>query len=538
MALLIVISLLPLLIISLGAWAVFGKIMYGNAEKHLQIIVRDHARTIELFLAERLMSLDLIANSYSNEQIVSPGQLQAIFDNLNKSYSNAFFDLGVIDDRGRHKAYVGPYHLLDHNYQNAFWFERVKRNNRYISDVFLGHRNSPHFIIAVKKEEQKGAHWILRATVNPEVFTTLVSKGRLGGTGDCFLLDREGRYQTPPITGLSVFSKSDIKMPLPFSDMKTTSIQVGDNHIIRTTKWINNRQWLLVAQQDENEVKTPIATATSKGMAVFAIGAIFIVLTAFFSTSFLVRLVEKTSREREELNHHLIRASKLASLGEMATGLAHEINNPLGIIHAEQTNINDLLKELNQSDPNVADMMDSVSSTHTQVERCKVITQKMLQFGRHGTSEPEKVDVATQLNEIAHLMEQHVKINNVDLCVEVEQDMAPITMDSTEFQQVVINLINNAIQAIGNDGGGILLSAWNESGSFHLTVEDTGPGIPENQRGIIFEPFFTTKTVGKGTGLGLSVCYGILANWRGKIFIECDQPGGGALLHIQLPQNG
>ena len=537
-ALLIVTSLLPLLIISFGAWAVFGKNMHENAEKHLQTIVRDHAQTIELFLAERLMALDLIANSYSQKQIINPGQLQTIFDNLNKSYSNAFFDLGVIDELGRHQSYVGPYRLLDSNYQKAFWFEKVKKSGRYISNVFLGHRNAPHFILSVKKKEQKGAFWILRATVNPKVFTTLVSKGRLGKTGECFILDSDGRYQTPSITGTPIFSKSGIKMPFPYSDLRTTSIQTGGVRIIRTTKWINNRQWLLVAQQEEGEVNAPIAAATLKGMAVFAIGALIIVLAALFSTNHLVRLIRKTNRQREELNVNLIRASKLASLGEMATGLAHEINNPLGIILSEQTNISDLLKECVQDDPNVMEMFDSVSTTQRQVDRCKIITQKMLQFGRYGASEAKKVDVTSELTEIARLMEQHVRINNIDLCVEVERDISPITIDSTEFQQIVTNLINNAVQAIGNDGGGILLSAWNKPRTFHLTVEDTGPGIPESQKEKIFEPFFTTKAVGKGTGLGLSVCYGILANWRGKIFVEDSQERGGAFLHIELPLNG
>ena len=531
---LVLASFVPLFGISIGAWIVFERILAEKSEEHLQTVVSDHAETIELYLNERLMALQFVTHAYEKSDIADPITLRRIFQNLDRSYAHSFLDLGVIDDRGNHLAYVGPYDLLDRNYRDTFWFGRAAGEGHFISDVFLGYRNEPHFILAVRRDDPDGGFWILRASANPEVFNTLVSKGRLGNTGDCFLLDRQGRYQTPPVSGGSVFESSGVTLIEPREEIQALSTETeGGRDVIRIIKWIQNRQWALVAQQDRSEVRAPIRIAMARGMAVFAFGGIVIVLAAVFSTRYLVRLIEKSDEQRERLNLQLLQASKLASIGEMATGLAHEINNPLGIIYSEQTNIGDLLQEIDLDDPRAREMIDNVAMTKKQVDRCKTITQKMLQFGRQGLSAAEEVDPARQLREIVKLFAQHASVNNVELCLETEPGLPTITIDPTEFQQLITNLFNNALQAIEGSGG-ILVSAWRERDRFHLMVEDTGPGIAEEHLPRIFEPFFTTKPVGKGTGLGLSVCYGIVTEWQGKINVESG-PGQGALFHVQFP---
>ncbi len=534
--LLIASSLCPMLVISIGAWAVFGKILRDKTTEHLTTVVTDHSAAVELFLAERINALSLIANTYSKNEISDPGNLQIVFDNLNKVYPMTFIDLGIIDDQGNHLAYRGPYDLIGKNYRDAFWFDKVKNTSRYISNVFIGHRKVPHFIMAVRKDESNSSFWILRTTVNPEMFGQLVALKNLGRSVDSFIVDKEGRHQTSPRSGAAVFSKSVVEIGPAHSGIRTSIVKNSHApNVVRLTRWLNDGQWMLVVQQDQSEVDAPIAAAAFKGSCVFAVGAALIVLAAVFTTNYLVRLIEKTNKERDDLNRQLIRAGRLASLGELATGLAHEINNPLGIMHAEQTNIADLIAERGDDDERSKEMMGSVQMTKKQIDRCKVITQKMLQFGRRDNFDTEKINIARQLGEIVNLMAQHARINNIEICYEVEGNLPAVSIDDTEFQQIITNLITNAIQAIGHKGGGILISAWSESGFLHLDVEDTGPGVPEDQREHIFEPFFTTKPVGKGTGLGLSVCYGIVSKWKGRIFLDEHRQGPGALFHIQMP---
>ena len=126
--------------------------------------------------------------------------------------------MGIIGDDGHHLAYEGPFaELRDRNYRDTEWFPRVVADGQHVSDVFLGFRHDPHFIMAVRQNDPDGRFWILRATVNPQVFGKLVSRGRLGRTGDCFLVDRQGRFQTLPTTGAALLSASGVDHPDPWS---------------------------------------------------------------------------------------------------------------------------------------------------------------------------------------------------------------------------------------------------------------------------------------------------------------------------------
>ena len=534
-ALLIFSAFLPLAVISVGAWIVFEGIIAEKSKTHLQTVVADHAQTVELFLDERMMALQFAADTHDKDQLGRPGSLEGTFQRLNASYRQSFLDLGVIDEDGSHLAYVGPYDLLSHNYRDADWFARVVKDGTYISDVFLGYRNEPHFILAVRRDEPDGSFWVLRASVNPTIFESLVSRGRLGKTGDCFLLDRQGRYQTPPLSGAAVLSDSGMKLPATAEPVSTYTARGPDGgRLIRTVRWIKHGDWLLVAQQAQREVNAPIRAAMARGIGVFVVGVLFITITAVLATRYLVRLIERLTDERQALNAQLLRAGKLASLGEMATGIAHEINNPLGIIFSEQTNISDLLGELPAGDERIGEMLGNVAMTKKQVNRCKVITQKMLQFGRQSLSLAQDIDAGQQVREIVSLLAQHARVNDVAVCLEIEPDLPPIEFDPGEFQQVVTNLFNNAVQAM-NDAGALRISVWGERGSVFIEIEDTGPGIPRDEVARIFEPFFTTKPVGKGTGLGLSVCFGIVTQWRGEITVA--SPMGGRRL-LPGPHSG
>jgi two-component system, NtrC family, sensor kinase len=532
---LILASLIPLAIISLGAWVVFSDLMYDKSVDQLQTVVSDHAVTVDLFLAERMKALELVTLSYDTARIGEQAQLQQVFEQLNRVYPQSFADLGVIDHWGEHLAYIGPHSLLGKNYRDTDWFGQVDELGHYISDVFLGYRGEPHFVIAVRRESDEGKFWILRASVNSQSFERLVSAGRLGNTGDCFIVDRQGRLVTRTAGGGFQYDESEVEIPEAFEGLWVDHLTDKQNReLIRIMKWIKDGQWLLVVQQRESEIMAPVRKAMLRGTWVFLTGVIVIVLAAFFTTRFLIGMIERGAREKHKLNLQFLQASKLASIGEMATGLAHEINNPLAIILSEQTNIDDLLNEIDTGNPGFREISESIRLTMKQVMRCKVITQKMLQFGRQGEQDGKLLCPTTQLNEIIRLIAQQARVNNVEICIEHEPDTPRIHFDSGEFQQIVTNLTNNAISAIGSDGGGILISCYRDNDRFHMVFEDTGSGIAAENIRRLFTPFYTTKAVGMGTGLGLSVCYGIVTRWRGEIWAESG-PGQGAVFHVVIP---
>ncbi len=525
-------AILPLAGVGVGAYCVFSEIIYAKSVQKFQSLVESHAAIVEIFLAERLKAMELASSKYSLDEIVQPAEIEALLKRLNGIYSDSFQDLGVIDENGRHLAYVGAYDLLDKNYRNEAWFERVSEKGYFISDVFLGFRETPHFIIAVRQERESGG-WILRASIDSDIFSNLVARGAQGESGDCFVIDRKGKYQTRPRQRAGLLDDSGIDPGAYFSGVHTGAATSDGHPLLRAMQWIDEPRWLLVVQQEEAEFMASVREATVRGMAVFLLGVLMILAAAAFTTRYLLRIAEDAFREKEDIARQFMQASKLAAIGELATGLAHEINNPLAIILSEQTNIGDLLGEIAMDETHERELTESVSLVKKQVLRCRSITQKMLKFGRQGAIQAEIVHPDSHLEEIVRLLGKQAAVNNIDLRLEVLPDLPKIRIDSGEFEQVLTNLITNAMQAVRSDGT-VLVRAVPARDAVHFSVEDTGAGISPELLDRIFTPFFTTKPVGLGTGLGLSVCYGIVTKWKGRIWAE-SEPGKGAVFHFTFP---
>jgi len=528
---LLLVSLLPLMVVSGGAWIVLSRIIEAKSVLMQREVVKSHALSIDHFIGERLRALDLAARHNQLSTLLHTESLRGVFAHLNNSYSNAFVDLGVISGDGRHLTYVGPYALQDRNYSAEPWFVRVLKEGSYVSDVFLGFRQVPHCIIAIRRHEGQKT-WILRATINSEQFDQLVRTGRLGETGDAFIVNAKGQYQTPPRHG-TVMERSSLLSPTHHPGVLESRVDLRGRTVSRATTWLNSGRWMLVVQQDESEILAAVHRALTRGALVVLIGVVLIVGTTLLATHSLYVRITTAKRRQESLYNDLLRSARLASVGEMATGLAHEINNPLAILSAEHTNLGDLIGELSLAPPALDEILEVIPRCQRQVERCAKITSKMLQFGRQGEANPQRTDIQPRLEEIVELMLKQAHVRNVALELEVEPDLPCVLLDHTELEQVLVNLINNALYAT-NGGGRISIAARRHGREVHLSVTDDGQGISSEVLERIFLPFYTTKPAGKGTGLGLSVCYGIVKSWGGKIEIE-SEPGQGAIVTIRIP---
>jgi histidine kinase len=246
--------------------------------------------------------------------------------------------------------------------------------------------------------------------------------------------------------------------------------------------------------------------------------------------------------ERTEMEQQLIQASKMATLGEMATGVAHELNQPLSVI---KTASNYFMRKVNRSEPienkNLSMMASKIS---TNVDRATKIINHMREFGRKSAVKMEKVRLNHVLRDAHDILSEQFKLRGIEVVWSLEQDLPPITGDAGRLEQVFINLLINARDAIekenedvGEKGGRITIKTESKRGAVLVEVGDTGPGIPEAIIGKIFEPFFTTKKIGKGTGLGLSISYGIIKDCGGTIDAFSDM-GKGARFVIEFPPAG
>jgi len=272
-----------------------------------------------------------------------------------------------------------------------------------------------------------------------------------------------------------------------------------------------------------------------KAGAAFGVGAFLISCASFLTMHYLLIQIRKANEQKRYLDKQLLQSHKLASLGELSSGIAHEINNPLAIIGEEAGWLQDILKRDSLKDMRELDeFRDSLQQIRTQSLRCREITHKMLDFARKKEPLIQRVDVNRLIEDMARLVEREAVNNNISIIREYAGELPLVHTDAPLLRQVVLNLFNNAAHAIGKDGSITITTRIKGDGHIDIAVSDTGCGIPKEHLGQIFDPFFTTKPPGKGTGLGLSICHGIITRLGGAISVETEM-GKGTCFTIHLP---
>ena len=263
-------------------------------------------------------------------------------------------------------------------------------------------------------------------------------------------------------------------------------------------------------------------------------GCLAIILATILVVHMTVSRLERADKEKNRLTSQLQQSDKLAALGKMAAGIAHEINNPLAVIGENAGWIKDLLEEEElRGSEHYIEFESSVDKIETHVERARKITHNMLGFARRMEPRLDDVDINHTLEEVISLLESHARINNIDIRTDFCVNLPIIASDQSQLQQVFLNLLNNAIDAINKDGL-IDVETRTREDTIEIEIRDDGPGVPKAAGAKIFDPFFTTKRNGKGTGLGLSITYSIIEKMGGSIRFENLDPHGTSFI-VNIP---
>lgn len=532
----IIFSVLPLLALGLILYLHFSHQYEQKMMDTLRTLAENRRGAINLFFEERISQLYTLANATTLEQMKNEAFLAKTFEAMQKR-SRSFLDLGVIDQEGRHLAYVGPYHdlLIGVNYKNEPWFNAVMNTGEYVSDIFLGFRKVPHFIIAVVVRE-RNISWILRATINSDILEEIVQAAQIGKTGDAYIINRDNILQTKPRFGGEVMSKA----PGPdFSKVNTLMeemVKNGGDHYLYAAIPVKGRHWVLVIKEDPREPLAPLLRAKYIVASLCIAGVLLIVGVARFTTRGMIQQLIESDRRKAASDELLLQSSKMAALGKMAAGIAHEINNPLAVIAEKAGWLKDLLAEEDLASlPNRQEFLDTVNKIEYHVDRAKKVTHRLLGFARRMEPVTEKVDINRVLDESVSFLENEARFLNIDIVKAYDPNLPLVYSDSTQLQQVFLNLLDNAIDAIGKNGQIKLTTKYQpRTNSVAIEISDNGPGIPKELLSKIFDPFFTTKEVGKGTGLGLSITYSIVEKLGGRITVA-SEVGQGTTFTIILP---
>jgi two-component system, NtrC family, sensor kinase len=499
----------------------------------LSRLVSNARHTLSFFLVERRSALEFLARDNSFERLSGQNRLVNILKSLQKSFGG-FTDLGLIDASGRQVNYIGPYDLTSADYSKQNWFGEVKTQGSHTSDVFMGLRQSPHMVLAVYRDTGAGRRFILRATIEAENIHQKLANMETDTESDLFVINRDGVLQTPSRFFGQILKKIRLSVPKP-TDTTEIFEALGQNGetLLVGYAYIKETPFILMAVKNKDEMMRPWFKARAQITTYLLTSVAVILLVVLAVATYLVSRIHAADQKRVAALHQVEYTNKLASIGRLAAGVAHEINNPLAIINEKAGLITDLLKPEPESQlrTRLIQQTDVISAS---VKRCAAITRRLLGFARHMDVSIENVNLKEIIESVLSFLKNEAQHRDININIDIPSDIPFFKSDRGKLQQIFLNLINNAFAAIEN-GGNLTIQAKRASNdSLTVSVIDDGCGIPPEDLKLVFEPFFSTKTKKGGTGLGLSITYGLVQEIGGSIDVT-SKVDEGTRFNIVLP---
>lgn len=530
--LMLTVSLVPLLVISLISHFEAKRAMQEEAFAPLKTLVNKTKHSFELFLAERKSAISFIASAYEFQFLADQNKFEKVFNIMTKEFGG-FVDMGLIDDSGIQASYVGPYELKGKKYDEQEWFKEVMVKGEHISDVFLGYRRFPHFVIAVKHSTGTGRSWILRATINTDRFDDLILSMGLDPGGDAFVLNEKGVLQTKSRFFGGALSEFPLDFPAPRNEADTFSVtDESGREMLLFSALIPDTPFVLMMVKPRSVALRAWERLNDRMLAVLFMSLFVIVVTVYTVSTRMVSRIRTSDSKREAALRNMEHTEKLASIGRLAAGVAHEINNPMAIINEKAGLMEDLvaIQDIPQKDR----FLQLTQSIIQSVERCSSITHRLLGFARHMDVKMEKVSVNEVIKDVLIFLEKEALHRSIKLRKNFAEDLPRIESDRGQLQQVFLNILNNAFEVVGDEGGEVCISTFQpDPSTVSVSIEDNGCGMSGEVKERLFEPFYTTKGA-DGTGLGLSITYGIVRKFGGSIDLE-SQEGIGTKFRLNFP---
>ncbi|MEW6501349.1 MAG: ATP-binding protein [Thermodesulfobacteriota bacterium] len=523
------VAVVPLFCINWYASHYYENSWLKKTSAELTGIAESRREIVDRFLAAQENQLAGLVAFGSLETLGRQKELERLFAGFKRD--GAITDLGVIDREGNHRAYVGPYsqELAGKNYADTPWFHEAMGSGRYISDIFSGYRKVPHVIVAVADPERT---WLLRATINSELFNALVASANVGEGGDAFIINTKGELQTPSRQNRDGLKNEQVAKLTAVANEDRGPQRVG-NHLYAVTP-LKGGDWLLVLETDLRTALADFYQARHFGLLlILAASAVIFVVAALVINSMMNRIA-KADQQRMTLTNNVRHVEKMALVGRLAASVAHEINNPLQIITDQAGWINELLDDEDKERvANLGEYRSSLARIRAQVKRAGAITHRLLGFSRLRDEEWSATDLNRAAEETIALLENEAKNHHITIRRSYAPTLPPVRTDASQLQQVFLNILNNAMDAIGQNG---VIEVVTRLADPQVAIEfrDNGPGLPPAVMGRIFDSFFTTKQKGKGTGLGLSISQHIVERLGGTIH-AANREEGGSVFTVALP---
>jgi two-component system, NtrC family, sensor kinase len=504
------------------------------SEYEIHTIANEYKNQINKRIENTLSHIKIFSSLHVNN-LYSPKDLLSAFTILNTTME--WLDgIVVMTENGELLAEAGHPHSLNLGAIASSHAASAPSMNAVISDVQAPENGIPHFSISTRVRIGDKTH-IACLSVNAFIFSAILDKVRVGRTGEAFLINSQGILQTRSVLHGSILDSVD--KPLADSTPQTDAIQQRpwqDTRIWYTVLPLESIPgWRLVVQRDEREILQSRDTQLARFILLGLLCLTALIAIAWRTIKKTRVLQDQMEEERARLTDCDIQVQKLDAISQLGVGIAHEVNNPLAIIGEEVGWMQDVLKRESFTDhPDAGELRESLRQIVAQTARSREITHKLLSFGGKTDGIIRDVEINTLVTDVVTLRRREASQKNIEIKAELGARLPVILSEPALLRQLLINLINNAMDAMPEGGLISVTTRRDDSGGVVLQVEDTGFGIPEENLSKIFDPFFTTKAPGKGAGLGLSISHGILRRIGGQISAT-SRPGHGSTFTVQLP---
>ena len=549
LALKIALAMVIVAIVPLLTMAAFSRHFFVNSYKqkvleHLTAIVRSHEQKIGNFVTDRLDAIRLMGATASSADLSDAKILQDRLKGLRDVYGKSVAGLAFCNEQGVHVAGAGLSELKQDGQRRSDIAGKVMERGYYVEHVQDGATEGRYLLLAamVRESPEKG---ILVAAVNTEAVDLVLAEFQTDQVGRATILKRDDAILAAGNFGSSLSgvdcSQSRAPGGVNHQDMIVGELEDGSALCFKTK--IKNTDWTLEVVLETQEAYKAFAQPRMLALSTLLLGIGGIIAVAILVSNRFSKYVARVDQEKQLINEHIVQAGKWAALGEMASGMAHEINNPVGIIVQEAQWIEALLQKGQESlSENLDEVKSSLEEIKTHGMRCRDIIVKLISFTRNDEPGVRSLQLNDLIRETIELCRQRAQSSNIDLRLNLDPELPPAIAAPSQVQQVLINLVNNSLDVMEEGGGSVEIRTTARARYAVVEVADTGPGIPQENIGRVFQPFFSTKPEGTGTGLGLAICYSMMKKMKGDITVT-SQKGEGTTFHLfflidEHPQSG
>lgn len=508
-----VVSLVPLSVLGYKIISQGQILIQEKSSSYLKGLARSNAEDIQAFIAERRSDISSLTSmlcmfGYDREKLVSHLRQMKIHPYL------AFFVL----DRNGHPIFS----TLDSNFEDPVSSagERLFAKGRHPREgtVFLfGRDRVPAMMICSpvgSGERENCCH--LCALIDFRQIDTLLRKSNIEVTGEVYLVDDTGWFLSASRFGARAF-KDRVSMEDARGNLQGIyeTIDYRGERVLQAYEKVDGFPWYVMADQDMAEIMERIRQMGRETVGYGFLTGVIVFLLAFLVAMVIVNILKTKYRYEKELEFQVIQKEKLASLGLLTSGLAHELNTPLAnaLLYTQIAK-----EELDAPDPRVDKIQDRLATVVEEVRQGSQIIRNLLDFSRHSRQDGRKTDVNATLEKLMKIAGPHCESHAIKVRWRLEKGMPGVNANASTVRAILTNLVSNAIEAMPG-GGHLKLSTRYVKvlNMVKIEVQDTGPGIPGPVLNKIFTPFFTTKKQGRGTGLGLFVSHEMVRKLGGDL---------------------